>query len=46
MALGFLVIFVWAFRDRRVRDTELIKHRMFDPKDKRRPAAEPSSRDT
>jgi cbb3-type cytochrome oxidase maturation protein len=44
MAVGFLVIFVWAIRDRRFRDIYLLKHRMFDRKDKRRPTAQPFSR--
>jgi len=46
MALGFLLVFVWAVRDRKFRDIEGIKHPMLEEDKEFRSEAETLPRDT
>ena len=46
MALGFLLIFVWAVRDGRFRDIEGIKYRMLAEDNKFKSEAETLPRET
>jgi len=46
MALGFLLVFVWAVRDRKFRDIEGIKHPMLEEDKEFRSEAETLPRHT